>query len=186
MDFVGPMSSPTKQENVYLVLVDHFTRYAQAIPLSDREAQTVASAIFTHWIAMHGVMEVLHSDQAQEFESKIIGELCTLLHVKKLRSSPFHPEGNSICERLNGTLLSILKLYMMNNFDDWDILIPSVLLAYNSTKHSSTGFTPVYLAFGRDLRLPSQFVFPSPVSANEPQMQSEYARDLRQNLQNGF
>ena len=55
----------------------------QAIPLPDRQAQTVASAIFTHWIAMHGVMEVLHSDQAQKFESEIIGELCSLLHVKK-------------------------------------------------------------------------------------------------------
>ena len=187
MDFVGPMSSPTKQGNVYLlVLVDHFTRYAQAIPLPNRQAQTVASAIFTHWIAIHGVMEVLHSDQAQEFESEIIGELCTLLHVKKSRSSPFHPEGNSICERLNGTLVSILKPYMMNNSDDWDTLIPSVLLAYNSTKHSSTGFTPAYLTFGRDLRLPSQVVFPPPLSAKEPQMQTEYARDLRKNLQNGF
>ena len=104
-------------------------------------------------------MEVLHSDQAQEFESEIIGELHTLLHVNKLRSSPFHPEGNSICERLNGTLLSILKPYMMNNSDDWDTLIPSVLLAYNSTKHSSTGFTPAYLTFGRNLRLFSQVVF---------------------------
>ena len=182
MDFVGPMSSATKQENIYsLVLVDHFTRYAQAIPLPDRQAQTVASAIFTHWIAMHGVMKVLYSGQPQEIESEIIGELYALLHVKKSRSSPFHPEGNSICERLNGTLLSILKPYMANNSDDLDTLIPSVLLAYNSTKHSSTGFTPAYLTFERDLRLPSQVVFPLPVNAKEPQMQIEYARDLRHN-----
>ena len=112
-----------------LVLVDHFRQYVQAIPLPDHQAQTVAS-ILTHWIAMHGVMEVLHSDQAQEFESEIIGEPCTLLNVKKSRSSPFHPEGNSICKRLNGTLLSILKRYMINNSDDWDTLIPSVLLTY--------------------------------------------------------
>ena len=150
-------------------MVDHFTRYAQAIHVPDRQAQTVASAIFTHWIAMHGVMEVLHSDQVQEFQSKIIGELCTLLRVKKSRSPLFHPEENSICERLNDTLLSILKPYIiMNHFDSWDALIPSVLLASYSTKHSSTGFTPAYLTFGRDLRLPSQAVFPPPVSAKEP------------------
>ena len=81
-------------------MIDYFTRYAEAIPLPDRQASTVARAIFTEWISRHGIMEVLHSDQAQEFESDLLAEICTLLHIKKSQSSPFHPEGNSVCERL--------------------------------------------------------------------------------------
>ena len=92
IDFVGPMSSPTSSNNVYLlVMVDYFTCYAEAIPLPDRQASTVARAIFTEWISRHGIIEVLHSNQAQEFESDLSAEICTLLHIKKSRSFPFHP-----------------------------------------------------------------------------------------------
>ena len=90
-------------------MVDYFTRYVEAVPLHDRRAVTAAQAIKHEWISRHGVMEILHSDQAQKFESELMEELCTLFHIKKTRSSPFHPEGNGIYERLNGTLLSILK-----------------------------------------------------------------------------
>ena len=92
IDFVAPMSSPTTRNNLYLsVMVDYFTRYAEAIILPDRKASKVTKAIFAEWISRHGLMEILHSDQAQEFESYLLAELCTLLHIKKSRSSRFHP-----------------------------------------------------------------------------------------------
>ena len=185
IDFVGPMPGPTKLNNVYLlVMVDHFTRYAEAVALPDRQASSVAKALMREWITRHGLMEVLHSDQAQEFESDLLAELCTLLHIKKSRSSPFHPEGNSVCERLNGTLLSILKPCMSAHPDDWDTLVPHILMAYRSTRHSSTGFTPNYLMTGREMRLPAHVIFPSPEI--EPQLVTEYARQLRHNLQTAF
>ena len=143
-------------------MVDYFTRYVEAIPFPDRQASTVARAIFTEWISRHGIMEVLHSDQAQEFESDLLAEICTFLHIKKSRSSPFHPKGNSVCERLNGTLLSILKPCMLDHPDDWDTLIPNVLMAYRSIRDSSTGFTPNYLLTGREMRIPAHVIFPAP------------------------
>ena len=185
IDFVGPMPGPTKLNNVYLlVMVDHFTRYAEAVALPDRQASSVAKALMRKWITRHGLMEVLHSDQAQEFESDLLAKLCTLLHIKKSRYSSFHPEGNSIYERLNGTLLSILKPCMSAHPDDWDILVSHILMAYRSTRHSSTGFTPNYLMTGREMRLPAHVIFPSPEV--EPQLVTEYARQLRHNLQTAF
>ena len=58
------------------------------------------------------------------------------------------------------------------------------MLAYRSTRRSSTGFTPAYLHNGRELRLPPQVVFPA--SSREPQMVTDYARQLRNNLQQAF
>ena len=117
------MTTPIKEENLYLlVMVDYFTRYAEAVPLPNRRATTIAKAIYGEWICRHGVMEILYSDQAQEFESDLIAELCALLHIKKTRSSPFHPESNSVCERLNRTLISILKPYLLNHSNDRDTL----------------------------------------------------------------
>ena len=93
IDFIDPMTTPTKEGNFYLlVMVDYFTKYPEAVPLPDRRATTVAKAIYGEWICRHGVIEILHSDQTQEFESDLIAELCALLHIKKTRSSPFHPK----------------------------------------------------------------------------------------------
>ena len=42
------------------------------------------------------------------FESELIGHLCQLAGVQKLRTSPYHPQTNGQCERFNGTLLNML------------------------------------------------------------------------------
>ena len=101
-----------------------------------------------------------------------------------LRNLALHPEGNSVCERLNGTSLSILKPCMSAHPDDWDTLVLHILMVYRSTRHSSTGFTPNYLMTGREMRLPAHVIFPSPKI--EPQLVTEYARQLRHNLQTAF
>ena len=82
IDFIGPMTTPTKEGNLYLlVMVDYFTRYAEAVPLPDRRATTVAKAIYGEWIC-----------QAQEFKSDLIAELCTLLRIKKQGRRLFIPK----------------------------------------------------------------------------------------------
>ena len=159
-------------------MVDYFTKYAEAVPLPDRRATTVAKAIYGEWICRHGVIEILHSDQTQEFESDLSRIVCIVTH-KKNKVVAFSSQGNSVCQRLNGTLLFILKPCLLNHTDDWDTLIPSVMLAYRSIRHSSTGFTPAYLHNDRELRLPPQVVFPAP--SREPQMVTDYARQLRHN-----
>ena len=163
INFVEPMPFPTESGRSYLLMIkDYFTRYVEAVALPDKRANTVAQSITRKWIVHYGVMKVLHSDQPQKFESELMEEIRTFLHIEKTRYSPFHPEENSICWRLNGTLLSMLKPYMYDNVNDCDTLVPYILLAYRSTKHSSAGFTPAYLHSGRELRLPAQVVLSAP------------------------
>lgn len=61
-----------------LVIVDHFTRYAVAVPTFDQTAVTTAEVLWRHFIQPYGGFDQLHSDQGPNFESKIIKELCTL------------------------------------------------------------------------------------------------------------
>jgi len=73
--------------------------------------------------------------------------------IKHLLSTPYHPQTNGLVERFNKTLCeSIAKV--TKNLQEWDSAINSVLFAYRTAKNSTTKFTPFYLTYGREARLP--------------------------------
>ena len=78
MDFllIGSKRDPNKEINV-LVVTDHFTRYAQAFVTTSQTALVVAQTLYKEYFVHYGWPEKLHSDQAGNFESKVIEELCT-------------------------------------------------------------------------------------------------------------
>ena len=92
-----------------LVITDHFTRFAQAIPSRNQTPKTTAKLLFDNFVYFHyGFPARLHSDQGRNFESEVIKELCTLANVDKSRTTLYHPMGNAMPERFNQTLLNML------------------------------------------------------------------------------
>ena len=87
---------------------------------------------------------VIHSDQGREFENKIMQALCILCGSHKTRTTPYHPESDGMVERLNRTLLMMLAMFAGKNREDWDDLLPAVMMAYWSSVHESTGFGKLY------------------------------------------
>lgn len=83
MDFLSlePDLSNTKE---ILVITDHFTKYAVAIPTPNQKARTVAKPLWDSFIVHYGFPERLHSDQGPDFESKTIKELCDISGIKKV------------------------------------------------------------------------------------------------------
>ncbi|RXN37405.1 Retrovirus-related Pol polyprotein from transposon 412 [Labeo rohita] len=75
MDFLSlePDKSNTKD---ILVITDHFTKYAVAVPTRNQKAQTVARCLWENFLVHYGFPERLHSDQGPDFESRLIKELC--------------------------------------------------------------------------------------------------------------
>ena len=61
-----------------LVITDHFTRYALAIPTRNTTARTTAEIFFNHFIVHYGIPKRIHSDQGANFESKFMAELCKI------------------------------------------------------------------------------------------------------------
>ena len=145
-------------ENV-LVITDHFTRYAQAFPSKTQTALTTAKLLWNNFILHYGFPEKIISDQGRNFESELIGHLCQLAGVQKLRTSPYHPQTNGQCERFNGTLLNMLGTLTPEQKKDWKSHVPALVHAYNCTRNTATGFSPYFLLFGREPRLPVDVEF---------------------------
>jgi IS30 family transposase len=111
LDITGGGNVPkTERGNKYiLVILDHFTRYCEAIPLANQQAETIANVFFENWIMRYGAPMRVHTDQGANFESTLFSELCAKLHIQKSRTMAYHPQSNGTVERLNRTLISMLR-----------------------------------------------------------------------------
>ena len=152
IDFLQLDRSKGGYEDV-LVITDHFTRFAMAIPTRNQTAATTAKALYEQFIVHYSFPERIHSDQGGNFESKVIRELCKLAGIQKSRTTPYHPMGNGMVERFNQTLIKIIGTLQDHQKSDWKSYIPALVQAYNSTKHESTGYAPHFLMFGWNPRL---------------------------------
>lgn len=153
IDFMSLESSRGGYENI-LVVTDHFTRYAFACPTRNQEAKTVAKILMDQYFVHYGIPERLHSDQAANFQGRVITHLCSMLGIEKSRTTTYHPQGNGTTERFNSTLISMLKTLDPSQKVNWKEYVGSLVHAYNCTRNDSTGYSPFYLMFGRTPRLP--------------------------------
>ena len=103
-----------------------------------------------------------------------------MLHIKKTRTTPYHPQCDGIVERFNRTLLNMLATHCKDHPWDWEQHIHKVCMAYNTSVNSTTGYTPFYLMFGRQARLPVDVMYGStPTVSQSP---SECAVSLKKQL----
>ena len=127
--------------------------------------------------------EQLHSDQGQ-FESDLVKEICKLLNIRKTRTTPYHPQCDGLVERFNRTLLDMLATTTRQHPFDWEDQIHKVCMAYNTSIHASTGFTPFYLMFGREAKLPIDLMYGT--GNNNVMTTTEYATQLKKGLEEAY
>ena len=103
---------------------------------------------------------VIHLDQGREFKNNLMQELCLLCGAHKTCTTPYHPANDGLVKRFNRTLLLMLAMFAGEHRDDWDDLLPAVMMAYHSNVHESTGFSLYRLMFGEECALPMDVGFP--------------------------
>ena len=181
MDFVGPLPLTAEKNRYLLVITDMFSKYAEAVPCPNQEAETTADALVRHYICKHGLPDILHSDQGRNFESQVIHHLCLLLNIRRTRTSPYHPSANGQCERYNKTLIEMISLYIKDDQTDWDKWVPLMLFSYHSTPHASTRYTPFQLQIGRQPRTPFDTIAETLIETEKKPAHS-YLTNLQRNM----
>ena len=106
-----------------------------------------------------GLPEQLHSDMVAQFESRVVKEMCSMLNISKTHTTPYHPQSDGLVERANRTIQNMLTTATNTQAGNWESCLPKVCLAYNTSKHMSTGYTPFYLMFGRQPKMPLDIIY---------------------------
>ena len=161
VDILSGVPSANDGSKYILLLTGYFTKWPEAYALPDAEAHTCISAIYNGFFARFGMPRQLRSDQGKNFESKLIHELCLLVGIEKSKTTPFYPRSDRQAERLNRTLLQMLR----TTANDWPSYLHTVMSAYRITVHSVTGVTPNLAMLGREVLTPVTLIAQPP---NEP------------------
>ena len=132
-----------KEENI-LVVTDHFIHYAQVYITQSKTALTKAKALWNNCIVHYGLPKKILSDRGRNFKSELIANLCRLMGAQKLRTSPYHPQTNSQCERFISTLIAMLGRLSPQLKSDWKGSIGALVHTYNCTQNSAMGFQSIF------------------------------------------
>ena len=180
LDVSGPLKRTVNGNSYVLVALDYFTKYCVAKAVPDFTAETTAKFIFEEIICKLGSPKSILSDHGVNFKSKLFKRLCELCNIKTANSSFYHASGNGLVERMNRTMKQILTMYVDRDHSNWDDFLQASIVAYNTTVHSSSKFSPYEANYGRAPITLADVMLSTPVDLSE-RSTSDYVVQLKQN-----
>ena len=153
IDFTKADVAKGGKENIP-VLTDAFSKFSQAFVTSSQKSLTIAKLLVEKWFSIFGIPAWIHSDQGWSFNNEIISHLCKMYEIHQSTTTLYNPRGNALCEWFNHTLFGLMKSLTEEQKPNWPVYLPSLVYAYNTTLHASTGFEPYKLMFGHKAPMP--------------------------------
>ncbi|CAF3331717.1 unnamed protein product [Rotaria socialis] len=150
-----------------LVVTDRLSSYVFAKASPTNTAQDTARILMEEIILVHGSPDIIITGQGTHFKNELLHAISNLVGCQRIFSTPYHPQTNGQTERWNSTFVIQITKYCNTDQNNRNIFLPSIVYTYNHGIHSSTGFSPYQLVFGRQPRHPftppaSTFVFSKP------------------------
>jgi hypothetical protein len=134
-----------------MIIVDRLTKFTVLVPCYKTDnAQTIAKLLLSHWFCKGlGLPKTITSDRDSKFTSELWIQLCAALGIKQTMSTSHHQQTDGQAEigvRNTRKILGTMKIVDNN----WVEKLPAAEFAINNAESSSTGYSPFYLAFGRN------------------------------------
>lgn len=152
IDVVGKLPRSHDSKFFILTIIDHYSRFLEAIPLPNVTSHTIIKTL-NNYFSRYGIPKILLSDNATNFTSNDFQNFLKSLNIEHRKSSIYFPRSNGLLERIHRSLKESVSS-LSDQVIEWSERLKFFVLHYNNAKHSVTNFTPAELFFGRQLNLP--------------------------------
>ena len=153
VDLVGPLPRSNNGNTMLLVMQDRLTKWIELRALRKATGVAIGRALQEQVILRFGCPRAIVSDNGRQFISNDFRQILKGAKITHRTTPPYSPQCNPV-ERVNRTIKTMIKQYIENSQKTWDNYIYEISFAYNTAMHDSTGYTPAYLNFGRELHAP--------------------------------
>ncbi len=150
IDLTGPFHPSPQGNRMLLTAIDHLTGWAEAIPIKNKSAVSVWDALYREIFPRWGMPAVVITDRGQEFNSSEIRRHFRECGIKQIRTTPYHPQSNGVCERFNQTLKATIRRLVNNDIGAWEDRLAEALMAYRLSEGQSRGTSPYQALYGRE------------------------------------
>ena len=159
IDLYQPGSITPDGFRYVLTVVDLCTKWCMFFPLKTKYPAEVMAVFLQQWCHLHGLPQFVLSDRGKEFQG-VASTVCEVLQVKQIRTTPYHPRTNGLCESQHKMLTYELKIRSSRkDAPEWDRLLTEINFCHNITPiESSGGYSPFQLVYGRNPRLSAKDV----------------------------
>lgn len=157
IDLFGPLPETADKNKWILIVEDTCSRWVELFALRNATSSDCAKALISEVFLRYGVPRRVVSDNGVQFISEVMQQVCHSFGITQSLSPVYHPQANPV-ERKNRDLKPQLAILVGRDHDTWDIHLPAVRFAMNSAVTSSTGYSPAYLTFGREIRAPADVI----------------------------
>ena len=170
LDLLGELPMSRRGKRYVLVMIEHVSKWVEAVPLSSKSASLVAQHFLQLVLSRFGACAEVLTDQGKEFRG-VFHQLLLGCKIRHRNTTAYHPRANGLTERAVQTIKRGLRKFVEEEEKrDWDLELPWILMGYRFSSQESLGVSPYYVLHGRQPILPvgSPVWLEQPLSAEEP------------------
>lgn len=150
IDLVGPLPA-SRQLNTYLLtVVCCFSKYCLFFPLRRATGKVIAQRLEDNVFLVHGIPQTILADNGSQFTGREVQGLFAKYNIPQVHLGPVYCPQVNMVERYHRTLITAISSFIEADHRLWDVNLPHIRFAMNTSVSSVTSYTPFMLVHGRE------------------------------------
>jgi ribonuclease HI len=154
IDFIGQINTPSSKGHRFVLAMDYFTKWVEAIPLKKVTSENMVEFVKEHIIYRFGIPQTITTDQGAQFVSLEFREFAKSMGIKLFNSSPCYAQANGQVEASNKIMIKLKQKKIDQKPKRWHSVLNEALWAYRMAPHEATKTSPYELVYGHHAVLP--------------------------------
>ena len=151
MDLIGEFYlAPSKGNRYALTVICMLTEFTFCIPLKSKKVEDVVTAYLNHISCVFSPSKKILSDNVMEIKNKMWEEVFTRLKMEHRVTPIYSAQCNGCIEGFYKFLKACIGKQIQKGLE-WDDLVWKATAAYNFFPTESSGFSPFFLMFRREV-----------------------------------